>query len=185
MIKARLRQENAVKPFELDLSQEDRANHVIKHKEYSKTISELRQSLYQFTFIFNDAVRAQLNKAETGLPFPELENIHQALAQSGQALGLKRLFNCLYHLEALSVRLEGLNDQSPELVYVYNILQGSTHLREVLYLGQALATTPYLSVIAGEVKQKWQAAYATLMELSGHYSPGAIDSRADDQSGAH
>ena len=185
LVKLRMRQENEAKLLVLDPDHVDRAYHVVKHKKYSKIISDFWQSLYKLTLMYNDSVRAQLNGVKTGIPFPELEDINQVLAQSSQVLGLKRLFNCLFHLEGISVCMEALNDGSSEVVYVYHILQVGSHLREALELMQVLAATPYLSVVAGEILQKCRIGYATLMELRDHYSPGTIDSLADDQTGEH
>ncbi len=170
-VKALTRQEHEEKPLVQDRVQIARAHHVLRNEGYSMAISEFRASLYQLTLLFNDSVRAQLRRAETGLPFPELADTNQALAQSGQALGLKRLFNCLYHLEKISEKLEELTDQSLETTYVVNVAQIGVHLYDVINLTKALVATPYLSVVAGDMWEKLQKGYAMLQDVRRHYIP--------------
>ena len=153
-----------------DASENNAAHELIK--DYSKSIAAFRTSLDQLTAVFNESVRSQLKQAKTGLPFPELTDVNQTLAQSSQALGLKRLFNCLYHLENIIGNLASLNDKSSEVVYIKNVLRIGAHLNEANDLAQALIATPYLWTIAGDVQQKCQSAYATLLNVRSHYIPG-------------
>ena len=152
-----------------------RAHHVIKHQACSKAISEIRTSLFSLKSLFNDSVRAQLQESAIGIPFPELEDVNNMLAQSSQALGIKRLFNCLYHLEEIMRNMEGLSDKSAESVYVYNVIRIGMHIYAAIDLAQSLAATPSLLVMVGDVQRNLQKAYAAIMELRRHYVPEAVE----------
>jgi hypothetical protein len=140
-------------------------------RDYSRSIAEFRQSLYQLKALFNPSVQSQLNPADIGLPFPELEDLNQKLAQSGQALGLKQLFNCLYYLEKALGRLAELSDESYKFFYFVNVLKIGADLEKARSLLEALIATPYLMTVAGDIQQKWQNACATLGDVRRHYIP--------------
>ncbi|MCX7116467.1 MAG: hypothetical protein NTW94_00875 [Legionellales bacterium] len=152
-----------------------RAHHILQHEHYSKAIADVHQSLFQMTRIFNESVRSQLLKAKEGLPFPELTDPNQSMSQSEQILGMKRLFNCLYHLEQIAVSLEALNDQSAESVYTYKVFEMSLHLRDAIYLASALKDTPALAVLGGEVKKKMEKSHAFLLDIQKHYLHESIE----------
>ncbi len=161
--------ESALVPEEQKIA--NRAHHVLKQDHYAKAIADFSQSLQKLTLVFNPSVQSQLVRAQTGLPFPELEDVNQALAQSSQALALKRIFNCLYHIEQAATYLQKLNDQSSETRYSYNVFLIGFHLYKVGELVEQIGVTPSLAVMKGEIWGKLQTSYNALMELRKHYIP--------------
>ena len=163
---------------------EDRAHHVLKHKNYSKAIAEFRESLSQLVLLFNHSVREQLeHRAVEGLPFPELLDTHQKLAESSQVLGLKQLFNCLYHLQEISKNLENLNDQCLETRYAIHVLRIGSHVNDAIQLVQGLAEAPYISLLAGDILEKLKDSFQMLAMVRENYIPtvpvGEVDLAAD------
>lgn len=148
-----------------------RAYHVIKHREFSKAVADFSASLSELMHLFNDSVRAQLRKQAEGLPFPELVDLNETLAQSGQALGLKRLFNCLYHVEAILENLESLHEHSLESTFAYTILQVGDHLLQVVLLIQAIAGNPYFSLMINDARHKLDNVSHVAQALQGLYGP--------------
>ncbi len=179
-LRKKIRQQAAVQAFDLSEEVNPRKSYVLKRSDYSSKVLALRQSLDKLKILFNTSVRSQLNPAAQGLPFPELDDMHKALAESGQILGLKRLFNCLYYVEAALEHFQALNDQSTQTVYVNHMRQAGLCLYDAYYLAQALAQSPYLVVVMGECKEKLQMLYHTMMTLHQHYIPlGAVDGGVD------
>ncbi len=145
--------------------------HVIKHREFSKAVAALRASFSHLVLLFNDSVRAQLNGQEVGLPFPELDNVSLRLAQSSQALGLKRLFNGLYHLQMLIEQLENLQDNTTETAFVYTILQVADHLLKAYLLTEAIIHMPYFSLLSAALRHKLNQVIDLVQLLQGLFSP--------------
>ncbi|WP_454783015.1 SdhA [Legionella sp. WA2022007384] len=172
-----------------------REHYVIQHTNYSKCIHEFRQSLFGVTQIFNKAMQAALtphdsNKSSnvidisptgmlnqaiqavfppSSLPFPEMEDNNQRLAQSVQVCALKDIFNSLFHLEGIVLELENLNNQSAKSRYVYYLLQAYGHLNEIIKSSKRLAADPHLGFIARDLLKKAQDLYATFQEHSDAY----------------
>ena len=159
------------KALEKASTPEERSDYVLKNSNYSKFVREFKDSLYQFKRLFNISIRSQLKPQGKEIPFPELESMEKTLAQCSQVLGIKRLFNVLYHMEKVSEYLEKLSDKSKERVYVSNVFQAMVHLQEALYLMKSLYDTPYLWVIISHLKEIWQKSYSILMEVREHYFP--------------
>jgi hypothetical protein len=168
-IKACLEQELADKPLTTEFNA-SRAHHVIKHTEYSSAIADIRKSMEQLKTFFNKSIKKQLQQ-NVGLPFPEISDTHQALAQSSQALGMKRFFNALYYIEQFIVSLESLHDQSNKKTFAYNIIQAAGHAANAYLLIDSLLQMPYFYKIAGELKNQLQGSHLLLLELQHHYSP--------------
>ncbi|KTD74550.1 hypothetical protein [Legionella tucsonensis] len=177
-----------------------REHYVIQHKNYSKCIHEFRQSLFEITKLFNQAMQHELtpysarksNSPElidlspTGIlhdvketmfassipPFPEMEDNNQRLAQSRQVCALKDIFNSMFHLEGIVLELENLNHQSAKSRYVYYLLQAYGHLNEIIKSAKRLAADPHLGFIARDLLAKAQNLYATFQEHSDAYQVG-------------
>jgi hypothetical protein len=160
-----------------------RAHYVLKQNHYSKAIAELSTSLERLikdkdgkpTAVFSLPVRERLVKASSGLPFPELGKKNQQLAQSSQVATLKRIFNCLYHLEEIAKKLESLNDKSYEWKYSFSVILIGHHLYQVQSLLRRIAEAPVWQVIKGEIWDGIQVAYRALMEMRQYYIPEPIE----------
>ncbi|WP_133126732.1 hypothetical protein [Legionella nagasakiensis] len=174
------RKENRAKPLVHETGA-NRAHYVIRQTEYIRVLADFRNSLLQLTHVFNHSVREKLTPAKEGLPFPELEDIHSALTQSSQVLMLKRLFNALYHLEQTGINLNELNDKSTEINYVRHILKASSHIYEIINLGNALRSEPYLAFIAQDILQNVQKSYVELMKLARPYIFETADEQPDEK----
>ena len=205
-----LAKKNEEKELVQDLRHAARAYHLIKHESYSKTMSGLRASLLNLMGPFNQPLKkqlynpfmtAQINadkevvefnkgikvekdkksfKPFSQLPFPELLDVNQLLAESSQVLGLKQLFNCTYHLEQASVQLEKLSDKDSKIQYAQTVYAMITHLQEVKVLAQALADNPGLAYIKGEVMGELKRGYAAFMNVRTHYFPSVNDESGND-----
>ncbi|CAM2862800.1 SdhA, GRIP coiled-coil protein GCC185 [Legionella steigerwaltii] len=169
-----------------------REHHVIQHTNYSKCIHQFRQSLFEVTKLFNQAMQDELTPHQspelldlspTGMlndaiqtvfppsavPFPEMEDNNKRLSQSRQVCALKDIFNSLFHLEGIVHELENLNNQSIKSKYVYYLLQAYGHLNEIIKSAQRLAADPHLGFIARDLVAKAQSLYATFEEHSDAY----------------
>lgn len=176
-----------------------REHYVIQHKNYSKCIHELRQSLFEVTKLFNHAMKKELTpyserpqpevievipikEIVTSLknvvvtpstpPFPEMEDNNQRLAQSRPVCALKDIFNSMFHLEGVVLELENLNNQSAKSRYVYYLLQAYGHLNEIIKSAKRLAADPHLGFMARDLIGKAQNLYATFQEHSDAYQIG-------------
>jgi hypothetical protein len=178
----------------------DRALHVIKHTEFSTAVSKLRTYFYQQIPLLNDSFKAhlQFNTQADTLPFPDINDSNKQLAQSNQILVYKQLFNCLYYLEKIMVGLEGLQDQASEKTYIGQLFKWVTDKRsqgaytlqiigiannvvEAYVLLDALANTPYLSVVITEIQKKLQSIQTAIPGLQAYYvphQPAAADGEA-------
>lgn len=168
----------------------DRALHVIKHTEFSTAVSKLRMYFYEQISLLNDSFKAhlQFNAQADTLPFPDINDSNKQLAQSNQILVYKQLFNCLYYLEKIMVGLEGLQDQASEKTYTAQLFKWVTDKRsqgaytlqiigiannvvEAYVLLDALASTPYLSVVITEIQKKLQSIQTAIPGLQAYYAP--------------
>ncbi|CDZ75879.1 hypothetical protein BN59_00139 [Legionella massiliensis] len=157
-----------------------RANHLLKHTEYSKAIGEFKDTVIQLTTLFNTTTKEQLNPTQyyirSGVPFPEVENGVARLKESKQVLGLKAIANSLYHIEQISKQLEALNNKSTETVYVYHLVQVYTHLDSIASAAKELYKDPYLALIASDISNRATAIYQMLLIQSEPYrtSPDTV-----------
>lgn len=169
LAKERYSQENEAAKLEKDNSLAKRAHHLIQHTDYSQFINEFRKNLYQMIALLNNSMKTELKAESSGLPFPELEDRNKLLAQSKQLLALKRIFNGLYHIEQIVLELEKLDNKQSESRYVYHLLHGYGHIHEIMTLTKNLYADPHFRLIATELLEKAQTAFATLQEHSDAY----------------
>ena len=150
-----------------------RNQHIIKHTDYSKALAEFRTILFKQTKYFSHPITSKLIPASSGLPFPELKNLDQALTENKQILCLKQIFNTLYHLEQICRQLESLNNKSLHSVYVYHLISTHNHLTEMHKLIKSLLDDPHLSLIAKELMMKFRLIQQTVVEQSDPYLVGS------------
>ncbi|RUR10233.1 hypothetical protein [Legionella septentrionalis] len=148
-----------------------RAHHVIKHQKFSQTLTEVKVTCERFLRFFNPAILARLKPAQTGIPYPELESLDEALKESHQTLKLKRLFNCLYHLEQASINLESLNEKSGQFKYMVAVIHAGYELYQAWELIKALAKDPAFALIGHEILHKLQHVYTLGLSVTKPYLP--------------
>lgn len=192
---------SATKPIAIgDLVQdkmaEMRATRIVKQPIYSATIASIRTQLKTlFETHLNPAILQALQSvASPGLrdtaysylmfetneiPFPELEmpsfiaqsNQIGVLGQPQQVLGLKRLANCLHHLEEASIQFELLDTQSTQIMYVKRIFEVQRHVTHAGLHFVALINDPYLLPILGKFTQSIQYLMGGLNVLRRDFKP--------------
>lgn len=111
-------------------------------------------------------------KRRRGVPYPELEDQKLTLAQCKQVLAIKRIFNCLYHVEGIILELESLTNRQYESKYVYHLLQAYGHINDIIKLSQGLAKDPHFALIGRQLLEKAQTIFATIQEHSDAYQAG-------------
>jgi hypothetical protein len=200
--KEKFESENDVSQLIPETNTENRAHHLIPHTKYSKFIKEFRMSLLEVTATFNDAMRQELtpkqnvpiypkpttpleelieafnkfvNDEINAIPFPELENQNQTLAQCKQVVAIKRIFNAIYHVEGIVRELEELTNRQYESEYVYHLLQAYGHINDIKELAQELAVDPHFGLIGRELLEKAQTIFATIQEHSDPYQVSPTD----------
>lgn len=177
--------ENEAATLSLNLKQGERANRLLKDTNISNGIAEFRSALYGIQALFNDAMRKQLTPQAKGVPYPEMEDPYQQLAQSMQVRAIKDIYNCLFHIEGIAHELENLNDYNlhgpysaigEETMaklwkwnYVSTLLQAYGHINEIIKLSERLATDPHYSFITRELISKAQNLYAVIQGHSFAY----------------
>lgn len=169
-------QEHEATPLEQDARIGERGHHVFQHKDYSKLIYEFRQSLQNRILpLFNNSMQAQLRLPSNlnVLPFPEVENENKLRAQSKQVIAIKRIFNCVYHLEAIMYHLEELDNRTPELIYVGYLIAAYTHIYEIQDLHIKFTNDPHLRLITKDLIDKAQYILATIQSHSDAYQVSA------------
>lgn len=166
----KLKQETESSSLIPDFTTTERADHLIKHRQYSTAISEFKESLFKLTGLFNDAIRKELEISfdligffEPGAPFPVLKNRNQTLEQPQQVLGIKRLLNCLYHLEKTCEELEKLNEKSSQSIYVYHLVRAYNHVSDLIELATALSQDPHFKLLAVDLVSQAKKIYHTLI----------------------
>ncbi|KTD22220.1 SdhA, GRIP coiled-coil protein GCC185 [Legionella lansingensis] len=135
--------------------------------------STLKKAHTRLLDVFGKTFKERCIPAATGIPFPELMDQKTALIEPKQVIGIKRIFNSLYHLENVCLELEKLDDHSIKLVYLRHLLLVKGHAQELLELAKELATDPHFSLLATELKDKALMVYKTFMEQKETY---AVDS---------
>lgn len=175
MIAAELRAIRSVTspPATISLAQdkqaEARATRIVKQPVYSAAVTDLRKQFATFFEHLSPAMQYALQPRTSqsvrdisysyllleskSIPYPELEqtafmaraNQTGILSQPQQVLGLKRLANCLYHLEEASIQFELLDTQSRKFLYVRRVFTIQHHVAHASLHLIALATDPYLS----------------------------------------
>ncbi|KTC87917.1 SdhA, substrate of the Dot/Icm system [Legionella drozanskii LLAP-1] len=156
---------------------EERPDFLIKHRNYSQAVGEFKESLIKLTSLFNSTIQKELEPAspwrlpfiDAGAPFPELQNHNQVLAQGQQVIGIKRLINCLYHLEKICQQLEKLNNNNWESTYVFHLVQANNHVGEILELSKSLYEDPLLRLLAADLVSKAKHISETLITKSEPY----------------
>ncbi|MFJ1268883.1 SdhA [Legionella lytica] len=177
--------ENEAASFSLNLKQGERASRLLKDTNISKGITEFRGALYGIQALFNEAMRKQLIPKTQGVPYPEMEDPHQQLAESMQVRAIKDIYNCLFHIEGIAHALEDLNDydlHGPYTAigeekmaklwkwnYVSTLLQAYGHINEIIQLSERLASDPHYSFITRELVSKAQNLYAVIQGHSFAY----------------
>ncbi|CEK11927.1 hypothetical protein [Legionella hackeliae] len=150
-----------------------RANFVLKHTEYSKAIASYRESLFKLTHVFNKTLRGKLKPAAEGLPFPEVENAELVHFEAQQALGIKRIFNALFHIEKICRELESLDQKGSQSLYVYHLIQAKGHIDDILDHAKALANDPHFALIGAELKDQAIVIYNAFMKQKDTYVVGS------------
>ncbi len=163
------RKESQLRILKPDYSTTERTEFLLEHTEYSKAVSELRASLFQLTTLFNKAAQDQLKPVMDKLPFPELKDQNEILAQSRQLLGIKQLFNSLYHLEKITNQLEVLNNKSRQTIYVHHLGQAYSHIIGIIDGAKELYKDPYLAFIGPEIIQRATKVSNILLQKSEPY----------------
>ena len=156
----------------------EREHFVIKKDIYAKAISDFSDSVYKLTGFFNETLRNQLTKAQSGVPFPELDDLSKILEQGEQVLPIKQLFNCLYHIEQTSKKLQELDDRDFAAIYSGKVINCGYHLHKAYGYLEGLIKNPSFVFLAAEAREKFQVAYGLLIEASSHYIP---DSSGEDE----
>jgi hypothetical protein len=160
------------KPLVSPVEPEERATFLIRRPQYAEHMRHLREMLHAFLALFDDRIQTSLGLCNghrpntrafllesRGIPFAELEQPHLMLNQSKQVLNLKRLENCLFHLEEASIQLECLdryqeddvslwariNNQRRQGIYVMRVFEIQRHMREAILLLWALHDAFYES----------------------------------------
>lgn len=191
----KLADENEATSLSLNLKQEERAYRLLKDTNISKGIAEFRSALYGIQALFNEAMRKQLVPKAQGVPYPEMENPYQQLAESMQVRAIKDIYNCLFHIEGIAHALEDLNDHNlhgPYTTigeekmakvwkwnYVRMLLQAYGHINEIIQLSERLATDPHYSFITRELVSKAQNLYAVIQGHSFAYQTAPEQIPAD------
>lgn len=152
-----------------------RANHVLKHTEYSKGIAAYRASLYNLTEAFNNSFKKKFKPATKGIPFPIVMDKKKALLESKQVIGIKRIFNSLYFLEQIFLELEKLDQNGTQSLYVYHLIQAKGHFQELFELAKELAVDPHFSLLATELKEKALMMYGQFIQQKENYARGSED----------
>ncbi|KTD33155.1 SdhA, substrate of the Dot/Icm system [Legionella nautarum] len=167
--------ESTLTPYEN--SAQERRDFLIKHRNYSQAVGEFKESLLKLTSLFNNTIQKELEPASywsipfvgDGAPFPELQNRNQLLAQGQQVIGIKRLINCLYHLEKICQQLEKLNDNNWEAIYVLHLVQANNHVGEILELSKSLYEDPLLRLLVADLVSKAKHISETLVSKTEPY----------------
>ena len=167
--KEKYENENEASILVHEINSENRAHHVISHTRYSKFIREFKNEIFQVTFVLNQSMKNALTPQHEGIPFPELQDENQTLAQSKQVLAIKRLFNSLFHLEGIILELEKLTNRQYESTYVYHLIQAYSHIYNIIKITQALARDPHFALIGRQLLDKAQTIFATIQEHSDAY----------------
>ncbi|MDR3501010.1 MAG: SdhA [Legionella sp.] len=181
----KLVKENEAASLSLNLKQGERAYRLLKDTNISKGIAEFRSALYGIQALFNEAMRKQLVPKAKGVPYPEMEDPYQQLAQSMQVRAIKDIYNCLFHIEGIAHELENLNDYNLHRPYsaigeesmaklwkwnyVSTLLQAYGHINEIIKLSERLTTDPHYSFITRELVSKAQNLYAVIQGHSFAY----------------
>lgn len=176
-------QEHEETPLEQDTKISARGHHVIQHTEFSKLIYEFRQSLQnQVLPFFNNSMQAQLRlpKNSKALPFPEVERENKLRAQSEQVIAIKRIFNCVYHLEGIMRNMEELDNRTPEKIYVTYLIAAYTHIYEIQDLHKKFTHDPHLRLITKDLIDKAQYILATIQSNSDAYQVSAEEVAYDN-----
>lgn len=160
-------EENELAPIES--SHGDRAHYLIQHTDFSNRINKLRIDLHQLTALFNTAMSSELKAQTTGVPYPELANKNQTLAQCKQSMALKSILNGLYHLEEIVLKLEKISNKHTEARYVYHLLEAYAHINEIMTLTKILSKEAHFQIIAREMITQIQTLIATLQTGSMAY----------------
>jgi hypothetical protein len=155
--------------IEREQFEKKRKNYLIKHTDYSKAIADFKKSFFEIKHLFNASLQDNLTAQKKGVPFPEIEDKNLVLQQAKQVVGMKRLYNCLYHLEQISLQLEQLNEKSYQSVYVSHLLMIYNHLNEIYGNGKALLQDPHYSALFNELLDKAKKAYEIIDEQSKPY----------------
>lgn len=145
-----------------------RAQHVVHHTDFSKFARGLRTYLFTLTEHLNESMQAQL-KPKPDLPFPELEKTNETLAQSKQVLGLKSIYNALYHLEGIILQLEELKNDDYQWQYVLHLYFAYGHITQILELKKSLSQDSYLGFLLRELMEFVQDNLSTIKAKSGPY----------------
>lgn len=177
--------ENEAASLSLNLKQGERAYRLLKDTSISKGIAEFRSALYGIQALFNESMRKQLVPKDQGVPYPEMEDPYQQLAQSMQVRAIKDIYNCLFHIEGIAHELENLNDYNlhgpysaigeesmaklRKWNYVRTLLQAYGHINEIIKLSERLATDPHYSFITRELISKAQNLCAIIQGHSFAY----------------
>ncbi len=176
-----------------DKNAEARATYIIKKPVYSTAIKSLRGQFNLLCTQLNPTVQNQLKSRagivegafgylnfESGqLPFPELEsrpyiinsreNANGILSQPAQLLGMKRLANCLYHLEEACIQVESLDDT--HRLFLWRINQLYRHINQAHALITELREDSYLSTIAGDMIDAYTDISNALGQVREDYLP--------------
>lgn len=161
--------ENEASILVREVNAENRAHHVIPHTRYSKFIGEFKSELFKITSVLNESMKTALTPQRTGIPFPELQDENQTLAQSKQVLAIKRVFNSVFHLEGIILELEKLTNREYESAYVYHLIQAYGHIYNIIKIAQALAGDPHFTLIGRQLLDKAQTIFATIQEHGDAY----------------
>ncbi|WP_367606494.1 hypothetical protein [Legionella sp. W05-934-2] len=150
----------------------ERANYVFKWEFVPKIpqwIQSQREQLLKWVIEnYSDAITKELkNQAQTGAPYPEIEDTLTRLSQPHQLVVIKQVLNALYYLEQSSQKLAELREDSYQSIYVYNLLQAYEGIEQIYELGLALHSDPYLLSFIQQLQVQYQqfkqAAYANAL----------------------
>ncbi|CEG58105.1 protein SdhA [Legionella fallonii] len=173
--------ENEASPLTYETNRENRAHHVISHTHYSTFIHKFRVAVFQITSRLNQSMQTELTPQPYGMPFPELQDENQILAQSKQVLAIKKLFNSLYHAEEIILELEQLTNRQYESKYVYHLLQAYGHIHNIIRLTQDLAHDPHFELIGRQLLEKAQTLFAAIQEHGDAYKVGPEEIATGDE----
>jgi hypothetical protein len=144
-----------------------RAHYVLKHTYLSHGVKEFRESLQQVVKQMNKPMQEALAiGSEEDVPYPDLDgDDYKELAQSDQTLGIKSIYNSLYHLEQITHQLEQLNEKSFEAVYIGRLLAAYERIDKIWNLIKQLSADQHFKILVRDLVSKTQRIWFSIQEL--------------------
>ena len=163
------------------LSDISRKNYLLKHRACSEGIASMERSMSELKVYLNPVLssKIQMKAVLNKLPFPEVADTAQKLAEPHQLVAFKQIYNLLHYLKQSMIHLEKIHTGEMKIQQLRHVIEGYLETQNAIFLGLELMQDPYLQQFYESILKQSNKIYTKLVSDIEHYEPQESEYRSE------